>query len=140
MKDKAILLAWIAGLLLLISLLWILTSPIQTNYLLRTINNVFISDNDSRRLSSYLRQKESKPGLLGYWFSMSNTANQMFVFAVFQNGILVPLGAIVSEEGTVEEVIPLSAHARQVFGELPDSILKLYISRIEKGAQGGGRE
>ena len=139
MKDKAILFGWIAGLLLLISMLWIFTQPLQTLYLLRTINNVFISNNDSRRLSSYLHQRTPKAGLLGYWFLMNNPEKRMFVFTVFQNGILIPLGAVVSANGTVEEILPLSAHAVQAFEDLPKSILQMHVSRIEDGAAGGGR-
>ena len=138
MKDKAVLFAWIAGLLLLISALWIFTQPLQTNYLLRTINNVLISNNDSRRLSAYMQKRAQEPGLFGYWYLMLNSTDQMFVFTVFQNGILIPLGAVVSANGTVEEIIPLSAHARQTFDELPESILQMYVSRIEN-RQGGRR-
>jgi len=135
MRDKAVLFGWIAGLLLLLSLIWIITQPLQTYYLLRTVNSVFINNNDSRRLSSHIRHKNTNAGLLGYWFSMRNSDNQMFVFTVFQNGILVPLGAIVSANGTIEEVIPLSAHAVQAFDALPESILQMYVSRIENAAR-----
>jgi hypothetical protein len=135
MKDKVVLSAWITGLLLLISMLWILSGPLQTNYLLRTVNNVFINNNDSRRLSGYVRQKAPGAGLLGYWFSMHNSENKMFVFTVFQDGILVPVGAIVSANGLVEELIPLSAHATQIFDRLPERILQIYVSRIEEGGR-----
>jgi hypothetical protein len=140
MRDNIILLTWIIGFLLLISMLWILTGPLQTNYLLRTVNNVFINNNDSRRLSGYVRQKAPKAGLLGYWFSMHNSQNKIFVFTVFQDGMLAPIGAIVSPDGTVEEMMPLSAHAVQIFNRLPDSILQIYVSRIEVSSMQGGRE
>jgi hypothetical protein len=131
MKDKAILLGWITGLLLFISMLWIFTQPLQTNYLLRSINNVFINNNDSRRLSAFYQQKSANAGILGYWYSMYNSTDKMFVFAAFQDGILIPLGAIVTDKGSVDEVIPLSAHAVQIFNTLPNSILQMYVSRIE---------
>ncbi|MCL2721478.1 MAG: hypothetical protein FWD47_09085 [Treponema sp.] len=133
-KDKVVLSCWIAGLLLLISVLWIATTPLQANYLLRTINNVFISNNDSRRVAQHIQIKNRKADILGYWYQMNNSADKMFVFAVFQNGILVPLGAIVSSDGNVIEVIPLGAHAVQVFKDLPESILQMYINRIEETA------
>jgi len=133
-KDKTIFLGWITGLLALIALLWILTQPLQTYYLLRTVNNVFIASSDSRRLTAYAGQKE-KAGLLGYWYSMYNYDGKMFVFAVFRDGILIPLGAIVSANGKVEEIIPLSAHAVQTFDSLSESILKIYVTRIEAAAR-----
>jgi hypothetical protein len=134
LKDRAILLGWIAGLLLLISLLMIISQPLQTYYLLRTINGVLISNDDSRRVSGHLPHKAGKAGLLGYWYSMYNSTDQLFVFTVFQDGILLPLGAVVSANGTVGEVIPLSAHAAQSFDALPASILQIYVTRIEDAA------
>jgi len=140
LKDKAVLLAWIAGLLLLISIFWILTQGLQANYLMRSVNSVLSSNNDSRRLSSPIQEKTASAGPLGYWFSISNSTDKLFVFNVFQDGILVPLGAIVSINDKVEEVIPLSAHAIQVFDALPKSILQMYINRIESALNEGNRE
>jgi len=131
LKEKAILLGWITGVLLLISLLWILTSPLQSRYLLRTINTVLISNNDSRRVQSNFKIKPDKADLLGYWFLMYNSTDKMFVFTVFQDGILIPLGAVISDNGDINDVIPLSAHAAQIFNKLPDSVLKIYTQRIQ---------
>lgn len=130
MKDKIVLASWIAGLLLLISIFWILTQGIQTRHLMRTVNNVFISKDDSRRVSAFVPQKSGKGELMGYWFKMYNSTDLLFVFSVFQDGILIPLGAIVSSNGSVKEIIPLSAHADQVFKNLPQSILEMYLRRI----------
>jgi len=136
LKDKAILTAWIAGLLLLISLLWALTQGLQTHYLLRTVNSVLINNNDSRRVTAYIQMKKEKADLLGHWYQMYNSQDKMFVFTIFKDGILIPAGAIVSSNGKVDEIIPLSAHAAQVFNDLPDSILKMYANRIEETSQG----
>jgi hypothetical protein len=101
---------------------------------MRSVNNVFINNGDSRRLYEFLPQKSGKAGLLGYWYSMRNSSDMMCVFTVFRDGILIPLGAIVSVHGNVQEIIPLSAHAVQIFENMPQSILQLYISRIETSA------
>jgi len=130
-KDRAVLFGWIAGLLLLLSLLVILTVPVQANYLLRNVNTVFINNNDSRRLVAHIQQKSGKADPFGYWFSMLNSENRMFVFSVFKDGILIPLGAVVSANGIVEDIIPLSAHAVQAFQSLPESIIQMYVKRIE---------
>jgi len=133
MKDKAILLGWITGLLLLISVLWISVQSVHAFNVLRAVNGVFINNDDSRRVSKYIHVKAGKAELLGYWYSMNST-DKMFVFTVFKDGILVPLGAIVSSDGTVSEILPLSAHAVQIFEGLPKSILKMYTGRIEEAA------
>jgi len=133
-KDKSILIGWIAGLLFLVALLWILTQGAQAHNLLRTVNSIFISSGDSRRIVSHVRHVNGKAGLLGYWYNMNNSTDKMFIFAVFQDGILVPLGAIVSANGKVDEIIPLSSHAVQTFDNMPRSILQLYVTRIEAAA------
>jgi len=131
LKDKAVLFAWVTGLLLFISMLWIFTQPVQAYHLMRTVNAVFISNNDARRVTPSAPQKTEKSNLLGYWYSMYDSTDKMFVFAVFQDGILAPLGAIVSDEGKVNEILPLSAHAVQIFDTMPKSILQMYTARIE---------
>ncbi|MCL2174928.1 MAG: hypothetical protein FWB73_02670 [Treponema sp.] len=131
LKDKALLTAWVTGLLLIISLIWIFSQPLQSRYLMRTVNSVFMNNNDARRLASPIPRMTDNANLLGYWYSMNNSQDKMFVFAVFQDGILIPLGAVISGDGNVNELIPLSAHAMQIFDSIPKSILQVYIRRIE---------
>jgi len=136
-KNKALLSGWITGLLLLVCLLWMLTYGPQTHILMRTVNSVFINNNDTRRLSGLMQTKTFSSGLLGYWYLMYGTADKMFVFTIFKDGILLPAGAVVSANG-VNEVIPLSAHAAQVFSDMPESILRMYINRVEDAAAASG--
>jgi hypothetical protein len=140
-KNKAISFCWIAGLLILIALLWILTQPLMTYYLLRTANRTFVSTGQPHRIASSLAQNRENSSLLGYWYSMINTQDRMFVFAIMRDGILVPLGAIVSPEGDVKEMIPLSSHAVQIMDELPNKVRQIYAARIETAAKNirGGR-
>jgi len=135
MKDKAILFGWIVGLLLLISVIWVLIQPVQAFYLLRAVNNVFMYNDDVRRVSQFIHTKAGKTEALGYWYSMYNSNDKMFIFTAFQDGILIPLGAIVSPNGTVSEILPLSAHAEQIFNKLPKSIIQIYSGRIENAAR-----
>jgi hypothetical protein len=156
-RDRAILLGWIAGLLIAITLIWIVAKPVHARYLMITVNRVFINSGDNRRLSSFIDRPGEKSagntgasrttqvpwigrgsGLLGYWYTMSNTQDLMFVFAVFQDGILVPCGAIVSADGKVNEIIPLSAHAERVYNKIPQSVLRIYIQRIETAPRPDG--
>jgi hypothetical protein len=141
LKDKVLTFGWIAGLLIIIALIWILTQPVQANYLLRTVNSALIADGYEHRVVSAIPAVAGKPGILGYWYAMYNSPDRMFVFAVFKDGILVPLGARVANNGKVEEIIPLSAHAVQMLDNLPKSIIQMYITRIEIAALSvrGGR-
>ncbi len=133
MKDKAIFLGWIVGLFLLTSVLWISIQSVHAFNILRAVNNIFMNNGDSRRISKYLHVKAGKAEALGYWYSM-NTADKMFVFTYLKDGILVPLGAIVSPDGIVTDILPLSAHAIQIFDSLPKSILQMYVGRIEEAS------
>jgi len=133
-RDRLILFGWVAGLLILISIIWISSRQLQANYLLRSVNSVFMYNDDSRRLSAYIPDKPGKAGPLGYWYSMRNSSDMMFVFTIFQDGILVPFGAVVSDNGSVSEVIPLSAHAVQAFDSLPQSIVQMHVTRIRASA------
>jgi len=130
-KDKAVFATWVSGLLILISVLWILTQPLQSRYLMRSVNNVLNYNDDTRRLAAPIHQKTDKVNMIGYWYSMNNTDDKMFVFAIFQDGILLPLGAVVSANGKVNEIMPLSTHSSYIFDSLPESILKMYSNRIE---------
>jgi len=134
MKDKAIMLGWIIGLLLLISVLWIVTQPIQSRHLLRTVNNVLANNDDSRRVSAHIQPKAGNTNIFGYWYSLKGSQDKMFVFGAFSDGILIPLGAFVSHDCVVKEIIPLSAHAAQVFDFFPKSVLDIYAARIEEAA------
>jgi hypothetical protein len=134
LKDKAVVLGWVIGLLFFMSLLWILSQPLQKYYLLRTINSVLIASGDSRRITEYKGASDGKNGLFGYWFLMYTSTEKMFVFAAFQDGIFIPLGAVVSDNGAVSDIIPLSAHAMQIADKLPMSVLQVYITRIEAAA------
>jgi hypothetical protein len=132
LKDKAIILGWIVVILSLISLLWALTSSVQKHHLLKAANSVLIEREDTRRLVDYTGpHHHGKTGLLGYWYSMMNSSDNIYVFSVFHDGILIPMGAIISGDGKVSEVIPLSAHAVQVKDSLPESIIRIYTLRIE---------
>ena len=130
-KDKSIFLGWVLLLLFLMSFIWIILQPLQKHNLLRSVNRVFIENEDTRRITAGVEQKSGKNDLLGYWYSMLDSSDKMFVFAVMQDGILIPLGAEVSSDGIVSDIIPLSAHAKQVIDKLPRNILQIYITRIE---------
>ena len=130
-KDRAVSFGWIAGLLIIVSLLWIFTQPLQTHYLLRTVNRTFITAGHPHRVTVPLTQNGKSSFLLGYWFSMLNTADRMFIFVLMRDGILVPLGARVSANGIVEEIIPLSAHAVESMESIPHSVTRMYVRRIE---------
>jgi len=138
-RDRLILAGWIAGLLAVITLLWALTRPLQARCLMESANRALAVSGDSRLLTAEAARPAGKSSLLGYWYSIFNSTQRMFVFAAFQDGILVPCGAVVSDNEEVTEIIPLSAHAAQVFENMPQSVLGIYARRIEASLRPGNR-
>jgi hypothetical protein len=75
---------------------------------------------------------------LGLWYSLVNSDKKIFIFAFMNDGILVPCGAQISGEGRVEEIIPLSVHAKQILNRIPEGVIQAYIRRIENTVADNG--
>ena len=136
LKDRAILAGWIAGLVLIASLLWSLSFPFRAFCLMRSANKVFIAMDDSRRLTAPLSRSTAVPVSLGCWYRLSgsDSGSLFYVFVLVQGGILVPCGAEISDTGEVTDIIPLGSHARQIMSRTPQGLLQMYIRRIESAA------
>ncbi|MDR0289335.1 MAG: hypothetical protein LBI06_00180 [Treponema sp.] len=137
MKDKAILFGWIAGLLLIVSLLWSFSFQFRSVCLMRVVNKLVMTDNayagQTRILAAPLVQPSAR-GPLGCWYTIAGSDSIFFVFAIMKDGILVPCGAEISKAGKITEMIPLGSHARQVMGQIPQGQLQVYVHRIESVA------
>jgi hypothetical protein len=138
-RDKAVFLGWIAGLLLAGLLLWSLTQSLQARYLLRAVNRVLIFREDTRRLAAPLNVRSLSAAPLGVWYSMIDSDSAMFVFALMWDGMLIPCGALVTTEGQVTDLIPLSGSAGQLLDRIPQRIIEIYIRRVEAAAAERGR-
>ena len=139
LRNKAIFLGWIAGIFLAGLLLWSLTQGLQVHYLLRAVNRVLIAREDPRRLAAPLFKRSISTNPMGVWYSMIDSDLGMFVSAIMWEGALIPCGALVTAQGQVTDLIPLSGPARQLLDRIPQGIVKLYIRRIEAAAAGRGR-
>ena len=136
LKDRAILAGWIAGLILIASLLWSLSFPFRAFCLMRSANRVLIAMDDPRRLVAPLSHSSGNPVSLGCWYRLSDSGSLFYVFTLVQGGILVPCGAEISEAGKVIDIIPLGSHARQMMSRTPQGLIQMYIHRIESTVQG----
>ena len=140
LKDRAILAAWVVGLVLIASLIWSLSFSLRLNVLMNATNSALVAANDARRLSEPLPRPFQTRELMGSWYAIAGSDSLFFVFAVIRDGVLVPHGAEVSAEGQIVEMIPLGNHARQVADRLPGGLLDVYARRIESVfASKGGR-
>jgi hypothetical protein len=140
LKDGSIFAAWIAGILLIGGLCWLLSMPLRSHLLMKAVNRVLIRIDDSRRLDAVIPLSELKPGALrlGTWYSMafSGEGNRAVVFTLIAEGYFFPCLAEINQEGRVEDIIPLSRHGEKIFRRLSPGNIQIYIRRIE-GIEGG---
>jgi len=134
LKDKMVFAGWIAALILVASLLWSLSFPFRADCLMRATNKVLIAMDDRRHLAAPVLRPSTGPAPLGCWYRLYESGSLFFVFTVMREGILVPCGAEISEQGQVVEIIPLGNHARQVMERIPQGLIQVYVRRIESGA------
>ena len=134
LKDRAILLGWVAGLILAAALLWSLTFHSRAFRLMRSTNQSFIETKDSRRLLSPVSRPFNGHFPLGCWYTLSGSDSLFFVFTVMKDGILVPYGAEISNDGKVTDIVPLGNHARQIVDRIPEGMVHVYLRRIESAA------
>jgi hypothetical protein len=131
MKDRLILVGWIAGLVIVITLLWSLTFHFRATLLMSSANKVLVSMEDQRRLLSPLPRAPAESVPMGHWYRLLESGSLFFIFGIMRDGILIPCGAEITEEGKVSEIIPLSSHARKAIGHIPQGVIDIYIQRIE---------
>lgn len=136
LKDKAIFLGWISGLILAGSLLWSLTFPFRSACLMRAVNKNLILIDDDRVLASPIRQPYTGQFPLGCWYTIAGSESLFFVFTIMGEGSLIPCGAEISKDGRMKELVPLGLHARQFMERMPGGLIQIYTRRIESAVAG----
>jgi hypothetical protein len=134
LKDRSLFVGWITGLVIIGIAAWALSRPLLASYLMRSVNHCMESDGTALRLSAPKSLPPVKQAPMGMWFSVKDSDDLFFVFSVFQNGILSVCGARLTPEYRVAKIMPLSAHARQIYARLPGGIMEMYSKRIESAA------
>jgi len=136
-KDRLILLAWIAGLLTAASLAWSLSFPYRADSLMLSVNKALEAAGDTRIISSHLPGRSARPAPMGFWYRLYESDSRFFVFVIMNEGIFVPCGAEIDKDGKAVDIVPLGSHARQIIGRIPRGVIQVYIRRIESGAEKG---
>jgi hypothetical protein len=133
LRDWAVFFGWIAGLVLIGGAVWYVTQPLRNQFLMNSVNQILARREDPRRLSAPLAGPRTRgiSAPLGNWYALENSRKALFVFPLVQNGPMALCGALVSPEGKVEELFPLSGHAGHIFSDLPQGMKQIYIRRIE---------
>ena len=139
LKDHSLFIAWIAGLVIIGALVWSLSRPLLTSYMLRSVNQSLASGGTGISLSGAKTVPPIKHSPVGIWYSIDNSSDLFFIFTIFQDGIMNVCGARLSPGNIVTEIIPVSAHSQQVFNRISPGIISMYMRRIESAAAQWGK-
>jgi hypothetical protein len=137
LKDTAILMGWIGGIILIAFLCWFFTQPVRNRSLRRAANRVLEQSGDPRRLGEAL----DSPGI-GVRFSVTEifrlfpeSAEKLpasaCVFTFIGEGAFFPCAALLGPEGEVQEFLPLTSRGEKMLKQVSPALLKLYVRRIE---------
>ena len=140
MKDAAILMGWIAILVLIAGLIWFFTQPMRTRALMNAVNRVLEQSDDSRRLGEPVTPGSLKPGVLGMgsWYNLEElteenfyNGSKVFIFTLIVDGTFFPCAAVLNSEGIVEEFIPLNSYGKKIMQRISPGILRIYTRRLQ---------
>jgi hypothetical protein len=134
LRDLGILLGWIAALILAGGLFWALTQPLRAGMLMRSANRVLAFTQEPYRLESAISPwgVSGRASQLGVWYTLINTGGRGVIFPLILRGSSLSFLAILSPEGSVEALIPLSGNSVKALGELSPDVRGMYIRRIEE--------
>ena len=146
LKDLLMLMAWIAGLILVAGLCWFLAQPARTRFLRNSVNRVLEESGDFRRLGEPVSPGMSASSGMGVWFTMTDTSGQpartgggtefnegtrVYVFTFIWGAAFFPCAAVVRPGGEVQEFIALNSHGERMMKLISPGIMKIYARRIE---------
>ncbi|MDR2068654.1 MAG: hypothetical protein LBP71_02165 [Spirochaetaceae bacterium] len=128
-KEPGVLGGWLLGIFLLGGLLWYGTQGARAKVMMRSVNTVLEARGDPRRLQDPLF-----PWLTpeqGSWFSLTDAKGRAVVFSIIADGTFVPFAAMISPEGKVEELVPLTGNSIRMADRLSPETIAIYVRRIE---------
>ena len=131
-KEPALLLGWIAVIILMAALSWFLTQPLRGRLFQRAVNRALEQSNVSGRLGEPIQNGALSFGISGSYYDMEiSTGNTAYIFTLIGDGLFFPCLALINREGKVEEIIPLGLHAQRMINRISPGTLAIYARRIE---------
>jgi hypothetical protein len=128
-KEPGVLGGWLLGIFLVGGLLWYGTQGARTEMMIRSVNMVLEARKDPRRLQAPLFSRLIPEQ--GNWFSLIGTQGKAVVFSIIARGTFLPFAAMISPEGKVEELVPLTGNSIRMVDSLSPETIAIYIRRIE---------
>ena len=132
LKEPALLLGWIAVIILMAALSWFLTQPLRSRLFQRAVNRALEQSNVPERLGEPIQNGALSFGIGGNYFYMGISAESTaYIFTLIGEGSFFPCLALINREGIVEEIIPLGLHAQRMIKRISPGTLAIYARRIE---------
>jgi diphthamide synthase subunit DPH2 len=128
-KELGVLGGWLLGIFLLGGLLWYGTQGPRAQMMIRSVNKILEAREDPRRLQDPLFPWSTPEQ--GNWFSLVDAKGTAAVFSVVAGGTFVPFAAMISPDGKVEELIPLTGNSIRMTARLSPETMAVYVRRIE---------
>jgi hypothetical protein len=129
LKDLGVFAGWIVGIILLGGLVWYGTQGARASVMIRSVNMALAAQDEPWRLKSPLSFRSSPEQ--GSRFSLVETNGRAVVFSIISDGTLVPFAALISPEGKVEKLVPLTNNSAQVQERLTAGLITVHTRRIE---------
>jgi hypothetical protein len=136
LREWGVIFAWIAGIVLIQALLWIFTGNIRERRCIQVVNRILAEKNDPGRIRR-IQSKEDRSALseaFVHWYEFENGEGRAAVFSVLSGGVPASCLAVISDDGKVTGIIPLSSHSARVLEHMPSGILSIYQRNLESGA------
>jgi hypothetical protein len=128
-KEPGIFGGWLLGIFLLGGLLWYYTQDVRARVMIRSVNLVLEAQDEPRRLQDPLIPRLTPEQ--GIRFSLVNAQGLAVVFSIISDGAFVPFAAMISPEGKVEKLVPLTGNSLRMADRLPRETIAIHIRRIE---------
>jgi hypothetical protein len=134
-NEPSIFAIWMAALVLAGALLWGLTGSLRNNIMANTINKVLDETGEERRVVAAISTWHIPGNVtqLGTWYTMTSQENAV-LFSFIVDGIFSPCLAIISNDGKLASLIPLTLNADRAVLRMNPGYLRIWIDRIEKNA------
>jgi hypothetical protein len=134
-RDRNIIITWITGTLLVLSLVYLLFQNIQTKILINNINEILTENGYNWELE----EKISPWGLsgtvtnVGTWFYLRGSKNPAVLFPVIRDGVFTPFLGIVTANDV--ELAPLTRNAAVAQDRLFLGMQEVYLRRIKSASE-----
>lgn len=124
--------AWWVSSVLLFSLLYWLTLPLEQRAFARLANAAFETAGDARRIGAPISAwgLQGAASLAGMRFTVKGKAETAVVFSVNGGGSSASFVAVYDPKKGIQSVLPLDADSREAAARFPSGLFEAYVAHV----------